>query len=139
MFVDLGMPNPVLDAMKSDAVMRAYSIVSTVFMLLLMIGLLFCSIGSLTLKPWARSGMVVICGIALAYTLIGQVVNLVWFQPKMEAVLRDAGVPQMGMMSGMAGTLISLLIYLPYPICVLYFFTRPRVKAAFDTAEARAV
>ncbi len=54
-------------------------------MMLLMLGVAFCCIRCFYLKPWARSGMVTLAWVYIAYAVAGQVVNYVWYMPKMEA------------------------------------------------------
>lgn len=140
MFIDLGVPNPAMDALKSDPFLRAYSIVGTVFMILLMLGVAFCCIGCFYLKPWARSVLVLLSWVTVAYVIAGQVVNFLWYMPKMEAALRNAGAPSNAMWaSGPIGAAIGVVLNLAYPVCVLYFFTRPQVRAAFDASETTTV
>ncbi len=42
-------------------------------------------------------------------------------------------------MSGTVGLVIGLVFNLVFPACVVYFFTRPNVKAAFATSETATV
>lgn len=141
MFIDFGVPNPAMDMFKNEPLLRAVNIISTIFFLLLMVGLLICSIASLTLKPWARSGMVVVSAVGIIYILVSQVLQLLWMGPKMEAAMQAAGAPTQGMfmMPTWIGVIVGLLIMLPYPLFVLYFFTRQHVRDAFNRAEATAV
>jgi hypothetical protein len=128
-FVNLGMPNPVIDAIKNDDALFGWTIFSTVVSWALAILELTCSIGSLSLKEWARKGLLGWAVASLAMALVGTILNFLWLFPKMNALTGPAAPgAQIGQYVGMG---VGVLLGVALPLVVLYFFTRPKVVAAF--------
>lgn len=147
-FIKMPFPNPAADALRTDPALMAWTVVGMLWTLGLAAMLLVCSIASLTLKPWARRGMVTFAILALVWIVLSLVVGLAWGNARMEAALAAVPPPpnmpqgqqiQMFKMDPALSTALNLLLSLPYPICVWYFFTRPRVVQAFDSGAAGAV
>jgi hypothetical protein len=132
-FVHIGPPNPMLDALNKDPFYIAFSLVVEmigIFKALLLIG---SSVGSLSLKPWARPGMLVYAWVAIVQVVVGAIINMAYVFPKMMAAIPASTPPalrasmQAGMIAGACGAIISII----FPICILYFFTRLHVINAF--------
>ena len=134
LFVNMGMPNPAIDQIKNNAFLFNYTVVGTALGFIMSVLLLVCSIGAITLKPWARKGLLVWAGITIVTVLIGFVVTVGYILPNMAP---PANTPQSrgaaigGMIGGIAGGLIQLIL----PVLILIFMTRPRVVAAFEDAR----
>ena len=146
LFIPQPGPNPMLDMQRS---MMVWNVANAVVGTLVSVLLLASSIGSLSLKPWARKGMLAYAGLALVLTVVGGVVTMIWIMPKMQEAQRQmlaqqsargAPAPPPGMMNiiqtaGNAGAVIGLVLALIFPLVLMYFYTRPEVKAAFGEAD----
>lgn len=135
MLVKLPQPNPVLDAFRNDPTLRAFAFFSTVTGTLISLLLLLSSLGSLALKSWGRTGMFAYAGLALGMTLAEHLTVTYVVGPEIERVMRQSGAPQppgVAWLSGWVGAVLSLLFKLWFPALILYAFTRPHVKAAFE-------
>ena len=135
MLVKLPQPNPVLDALRTDPTLRAFGFFSTLTGTLISLLLLLSSLGSLALKPWGRMGMFAYAGLALAMTVAEHLVATYVVGPEIERVMRQSGTPMppgTAWMSGWIGTTLVLLLKVWYPALILYLFTRPHVKSAFE-------
>ena len=139
MFLPQSGPNPMLDMQKD---MMAWNVISTVIGLAISLLLLAASIGSLSLKPWARKGMLAYAAAAVVMTLVSGVATMVWILPKMQEaqkqmIAQQGGGAPAGMMNimqtaGTAGAVIGIIVALAYPLILWYFYTREDVKAAFE-------
>lgn len=135
MLFKLPQPNPILDAFRNDPTLRAFAFFSTLTGTLISLLLLLSSMGSLALKPWGRTGMFAYAGLALAMTLAEHLAVTYVVGPEIERVMRQSGMPHppgVAWMSGWVGVTIGLLLKLWFPALILYSFTRPHVKAAFQ-------
>jgi hypothetical protein len=142
LFIPQPGPNPVLDMQRS---MMVWNVANAMVGTLVSVLLLASAIGSLSLKPWARKGMLAYAGLALVLTVVGGVVTMVWIMPKMQEAQRQmlaqqsargAPAPPPGMMNvmqtaGNAFGVIAIVLALIFPLVLMYFYTRPEVKAAF--------
>jgi hypothetical protein len=128
-FINFGMPNPIIDAIKQDQALFAWTIFSTVVQWGFSILLLTCSIASLGLKDWARKGMIGWAVASIAMTLVGTILHVLWLHPKMSQLVGAQGPgAQIG---GYIGLAFGILFGFGVPLVVLYFYTRPHVVAAF--------
>ena len=134
-FVQVGPPNPVIEATRADPAWFGYTIGSTALGWVISVILLAGSIGSLMLKEWARKAMLAYAWVAIVMTPISFLVNLFWLGPKMKAAMVNQPGAALGQAIGMFAPFIALIL----PICILYFLTRPHVKAAFAEADANLV
>ena len=135
LFMPMPAPNPIIDAIRDDPLVRNFMIFSTLTGTLISLLLLMSSLGSLALRPWARGGMFGYAALALLMTAVTLVVNGLLVAPKMQAVIRQSGMPEppgSKIMSGPAGVAIGILIGLWYPVLILVFYNRRHVKAAFE-------
>jgi hypothetical protein len=135
LLIKLPQPNPVFDLFQNDPALRNFLIGNAVTGTLLSLLLLMSSLGSLRLKPWARTGMLAYAFLAILMTLVGQAVGLFIIGPQVEQVMRQSGMPQppgAAIMSGWRGAAVGLAIGLWYPALILVFYTRARAKEAFE-------
>lgn len=132
MYVPIGPPNPALTTLYSDTIYRVVMGVSIPLGLAATVWLVWCAIGSLRLKPWARRGMLIYAWFGLIHTILGGVFNLAYTFPKMmAAVPAGSGPAHAGAIGGLIGGTCGAFLGLIYPACVLYFFTRTNVCNAF--------
>ena len=134
LMIKLPQPNPVMDVFRNDPAIRMFTIGATVTGTLLSILLLISSLGSLTLKPWARTGIIAYASLAVVMTFLGQAVGYFLVGPAVESAMRGSGLPQppgMAWMGPGVSLAIGLVLGLWYPTLILFYFTRPRAKEAF--------
>ena len=135
-FVQMGPPNPVIDAVKSDPVLFGWMVVAMAIHIPLSIVLLAGSIGALNLKLWARKALLFWSVAAIVMNVIGMIVNLTLMFPKLSAIQgqnpRSAAAVTGGIAGGIGGFIFGMIV----PILMLYFMTRPQVKQAFEMAAS---
>ena len=140
-FIPQPAPNPAVEMQKD---MMAFNLANAAVGTAVSVLLLAASIGCLSLKPWARKGMLTYAGLALALTVVGAIITFVWMMPKIQEMQRQmmaqqsaGGTPPPPQMmsivqsAGTIGAVLGTVGALIYPTCLLYFFTRPNVKSAF--------
>jgi hypothetical protein len=135
LLITLPQPNPVMDVFRNDPAIRMFTIGATATGTLLSILLLISSLGSLTLKPWARAGMMAYACLAVVMTFLSQAVGYFLIGPAVESAMRQSGLPQppgMGWMGPGVNLAIGLVIGLWYPVLIVIYFTRARAKEAFE-------
>jgi hypothetical protein len=129
-FVPMPAGNPVMDRMKADQALFIWTMASTSVGWFLSIVLLVCGIGALALKEWSRQGLIGWSILTLVVDLAVMIFNWVWVMPRMNKIL--AGQPNPGGNIGMiAGIAVGVVFSVALPIVLIYFMTRPAVKAAF--------
>ena len=131
--------NPMVDLQRD---MMAWNVINTVVGLAISVVLLAGSIGSLSLKPWARSAMISYAGLAVVMTLVNLVVTLIWIVPAMKQMQaqmpQQQGAPNMGAImqtAGAVGAFVGAAVALIYPVLLWYFYNRPEIKAAFGGGQ----
>ena len=138
-FIPQPTPNPVVDMQKE---MMGFNLANTAVGTAVSVLLLASSIGCLSLKPWARKGMLAYAGLAIVLTVVGGIITAVWVMPRMfeaqQQAMAQAGgggpPPQFTnavQSASKVGAVVGGLVALVYPSCLLYFFTRPNVRSAF--------
>jgi hypothetical protein len=135
LMVKMPQPNPVMDLFRNDPTLRAFTIGNAATGTLLSLLLLLSSLGSLALKPWARTGMLAYASLAVVMTVIGQFVGLLVIGPEIQRVMRQSGMPQppmMAWMSGWVGVALGFVIGLWYPVLIFAYYLRRTVREAFD-------
>lgn len=144
-------PNPVMDGIRNDPTLFGFMMVTMGIGLVLAILLLAGGIGALSLKPSARSMLIWYSVLYLVTGILGLLLNILWINPRMEQVVNQSFQlnPQLnnpGMRAGIRystyGGMCFGLLLLIWPVVVLYFMSRPHVKAAFgvkgeDSATAK--
>ena len=147
LFMPQPVPNPAVQMQKD---MMAFNVGNAAIGTLVSALLLASSIGCLSLKPWARKGMLTYAGLAIVLTIAGGIITMVWMLPKIQEMQRQmmtqssgrgapAPPPQMMSMiqsASTVGAVIAIVISLIFPACLIYFFTRPNVKSAFGDPTA---
>ena len=137
-FIPQPTPNPAVEMQKE---MMGFNLTNAAVGTAVSVLLLASSIGCLSLKPWARKGMLAYAGLAIVLTIAGGIITWVWVMPKMfeaqqRAMAQAGGAPPPQFMNvmrsaGTVGAVVGGLVALVYPSCLLYFFTRPNVRSAF--------
>jgi hypothetical protein len=133
-------------AFRPTAAQNAWNLINSVVNFLLSGMLLAGSIGSLMLARWARLLMIIYAMAAIAMALVMLVMNFAVVLPAMEDVFRQTAVPRnasfdpasFGRMIMIITTLLTFLVMMIYPICVLVFYRRPNVVAAFEGAQTQS-
>lgn len=135
------MPNPVMDAMRADSLLIGIMVGSLIVSLLTSVMLLWGGIGALSLKPSARKVLVAYAILAIATTIIGLSLTLTVTGSRSEAAFQKgmknmpaaqaATMQKTYVISYYSGIGVSI-IYLTWPLLVLYFMNRPHVKSAFE-------
>lgn len=131
-FIQLGPPNPVIDAVKNDQVLFGWMIISLPIHFVLSIVLLPGSIGALSLKVWARKALMFWSIASLVMVVMGLTFNVLLMFPKLQQIQaqnpnRPGAAAATGMTAGIGGAIVGMLV----PILMLYYMTRPHVKQAF--------
>jgi hypothetical protein len=124
--------------------MMTWNVINTVVGTAISALLLAAAIGSLSLKPWARKGMLAYAAAAVVMNVAGLVVSLIWVVPMMQEVQQQmiqqqAGrggppPPQMAAImqaAGKVGAVLGFVFTMIFPVLLGYFYTRPHVVAAF--------
>jgi hypothetical protein len=138
MVIDFGVPNPQLDAVKQDPLLKAWYWFGIIQMLFFGIWLLVASVGAIAMKRWGRSAMVLYAIVQTTLAVAGWVGNFVLFRPRMAAALQGMGTPTPPVWQEAIGWAIGAAM-LTYLISVWIAFTRPHILDAYDAAEAAAV
>jgi hypothetical protein len=122
---------PMQEALYANNLYVGWYYGSTVVGFLLSILLLAAAISALSLKPWARRGLIWYAWLAICLGAIGVVVALVTMLPLAQQQPADPAAAW-GLWGGLIGGVCGGIIGLIYPVFVLIFMTRPHVVAAFE-------
>lgn len=134
-------PNPMMDAIRDDPVLRNTMIVSMIVSTLIGGLELACGIGALKLKPWARTGLIWYAILNIATTLVSVVLNVLVTNPRMQPLVQKAlqtnsqlNTPYMqsAMRIGKYAGYGSAVLVVIWSAVVLRYMNRPDVKAAFE-------
>lgn len=128
-------PNPVMDAIRKDPVLLTFHIAALMIGLVLGVLLLTGGIISLSLKPPGRKMLLAYAWGYIAWTIPSTVLTVLVVTPRtLSYVPNFMGNPQMRQFmrwSSYGGAFMSLL-FIIWPVLILYFMTRPHVKTAFE-------
>ena len=128
-----GPPNPMMDKVNKDPGYLLGTGISLAVGVPLLVIMLASAIGGLSLKPWARVGMLIYAIGTILNGLVSTVFTVVYVIPLMLSALPQADpATQAGATAGAYGGACGGLIGLIYPVCILWFYTRPHVKDAFN-------
>jgi uncharacterized BrkB/YihY/UPF0761 family membrane protein len=126
-----GQPNPAVDVVKENGTLLTTMITLFVLGLVLSVILLAGSILSMKCRAVGRQLMLTYVWFGLVQTAIGIAINYFIVYPAMLPRMRPQLPPSLD--GFMYGTLIAAgLLGAIYPLCVLYYFTRPHVRAALS-------
>jgi hypothetical protein len=133
---------PQLPAMSHNVVV--ISVFQTFINSILSLVMLICCIAALSLKPFARKVMIPASVVTLVWAVALVVITVGWINPEGQRVMsgmnQRAGAvsPEIQKISQLVGVILSTLFIAAVPVCVLIFWTRLHVKAAFGDPEAMA-
>jgi len=132
LFVQMGPPNPVLDAMKKNAIVWNYTIIGTIIGWLMAGAMLAGCIAALNLKGWGRRMMVYIAALQIVTSIVGLIVTHMYMRP-MLATMGESPDPaiRMGATFGLIMAYVGTALGMIYPIVVLFLMNKASVKAAF--------
>lgn len=136
--IQIGPPNPVIQMTRNDPVLWNWTLAACVVGTLLAVLLLAGSVGILGLRRWARSTLLLWAVLAALMGVASAVVEFGFKIPKLMALQNGSNDPALrsAVPSGIAAAVVAVPIAFALPVCVLYFLTRPKVKAAFDSPTA---
>lgn len=124
--------NPVMKIIRDNPAYAGWLKISIPFGILACVALLACGIGLLMMQRWARILAIGYSIYAVVFGLIGVVINfLLLFLPLMQEASRQPGPEAAGAIGGAIGGTFGGCFGLIYPVVLLIFMTRPRIKAAF--------
>jgi hypothetical protein len=95
-----------------------FLLITSCFGAILSLILIVCGVGLLRARSWGRTGSVVYAAIQILYTLASTGVSLTMVENDVTFIFSAVGA--------MCGVLFSMI----YPICILFFLTRPSVVEA---------
>ncbi len=117
----------------------AYWVVMAVLGELSALALIAAGIGLLQLRPWARILSIAYGIFSIIVGVVGMFVNAVFvFGPALSGA-RSGGPEAAGSLVGVAAGSIGGIVGLVYPVLLLVFMTRPRIRDAFHHQEAPPV
>jgi hypothetical protein len=83
-------------------------------------------------REWARKLSIGYAIYALVMWVVGNVFTFIFFvRPLLDQAAQQRGPEAAGAMGGLFGAAIGALLGPIYPVLLLIFMTRPKVKAAF--------
>lgn len=134
-------PNPVADAISRDHVLFTLGLVQSTLSLILAIISLWAGIGLLRLQPSARVWLIRYAVVFAVVIVAGFVVAITVTRQRMDNAMNQAyaanptlNTPQVKTIrqySTYGGYCFSI-VYLIWPISILFYLNQPHVKAAFD-------
>jgi hypothetical protein len=136
-------PNPILDAVQKDPVIFSFLLGSLLINLILSVMLLVAGIGALSLKPSSRLWMLRYAVIHIVVTALSLLLGLPFIHARNQALMQrtlaanpQLNTPQMKMalQYSTVGGYCFAVVFLIWPLLILYYMNRPHVKAAFDPA-----
>lgn len=128
-----GPPDPMTAKLHADTAYRVGIGLSVVVGLPLAVLLAASAIGSLWLARWARVGMLVHAVGTIVTAIASTIFTVGYVVPLMTSGVQLAGPQRAGFIFGAyGGGICGGLFTLIYPVCVLIFYTRPKVIDAFN-------
>jgi hypothetical protein len=132
--------NPVVRIIRENPGYAAWMKLSLPLGLAATAALLTAGIGLLRMKPWARKLAIGYAIYALAFGLLGTVVNYLFLmRPMLEEASRKQGPEAAAAIGGAIGGTIGGCFGMIYPILLLIFMTRPNLVAAFNPPDVPPV
>jgi hypothetical protein len=130
------MRNPVMEQMRAIPQYDFWLKLTIPLGILSSIVLLVAGIGLLRLRSWGRLLSILYGWYAIIFGVVGIGWNYLFLmRPMMEQARQQGGPEAMGAMGGAIGGTVGGCLGLIYPVLLLIFMTRPRVKAAFQARE----
>jgi hypothetical protein len=138
-------PNPAMDAMRKDPVLLSVTVGAMVVNLLLSLVELLSGVSALKLRPGGRKGLVTFAWLDIGVIVLSTVLNLAVFGARTDKMIADVvrqnpNNPALAQAMAMGKTvgMVTPVIMVIWPSILLYFMTRPHVKAAFAQAGGEA-
>jgi len=128
------------DPLRGHSGVRTIETVLSVLGLILAVVQLAGGIGSLKLAPWARQGLIVYAISVIILTLVDFAIRVMYLMPAVQPAPPrnvNAQAYRMGFTFGFWGALILELVLLIWPILILYFMSKPDIKAAYEGSSQR--
>jgi hypothetical protein len=133
MFMPSQPNNPAFQLIHNNVAFRMWMIVSAVVGMVAAAVLVAAGIGLLKMKPWARKVSIVYGIYTIVTCVVGMIVNWVFMFGPMLGEARDKGGPEaIGAIGGMVGGMMGMCFGLAYPILLIIFMTRPKIRAAME-------
>jgi hypothetical protein len=132
--VKMPVENPVIEAMKNDSFIRGWMVIGVATEWLISLLLVLSSVGSLRLRDWGRQGMLAYAPLKLLITIVGQVIGILAINPTLAPAMKQAAAqqPSAFQMSPTTSIVLVILWSVWLPLWILWTYTRPAVKAAFQ-------
>ena len=135
LFLPIRTGSPILRMMNEQPVFRAWMIVEAALGIVAAIVLLVAGIGLLRLRPWARIVSIGYGVYAILNGLLGMVTNYIFILMPMAGEMRSGSAEALGAFAGLIGGLVGGCLGLVYPVLLIIFMNRPRIRAAFATEQ----
>lgn len=125
-------------ALQENEAMQRYSNLGMIAGFILVPLLFAGSIGSLMLKAWGRTAMLIYAVVSILNTLVSTAMYLMVVNPSIQEVMKQYTDEQSQQIANMTALFMSIalgcgvLIGLIYPIATLIVMSNPRVKQAFE-------
>jgi hypothetical protein len=124
--------NPVVNIMRNSPAYAAWLKLSLPLGAAAIVALVAAGIGLLMMKSWARKLSIGYAIYAIVFGILGLVINFIFLMlPMLEEASRRQGPEAAGAIGGAIGGTVGGCFGIIYPILLLIFMTRPKVKAAF--------
>lgn len=122
--------NPVVQIIQDNAFYRYWMIGSVGMGVIASVVLLVAGIGLLRMQNWGRLVSFGYSVYAILAGLAGMVVTMAVLVPALKSQGSNNPAAMAGLIGGVAGGMIGGCIALVYPILLLIFLNRPKVRAA---------
>src|SRR4051812_13634636 len=106
-----GGANPYTAALRDNHALLAWTIGSSAVGLVVTGLLLASSVGLLSLRPWARRGMIGWAVAAIVMGITGMIANWLWVHPMLEQVQRQQNVPEAVLMVSRVTSMCSGVVF----------------------------
>ncbi len=130
------------DPFRGHPGVRTVSTAITVLALVLAITQLAGGIGSLKLAPWARQALIFYAIGIIIVSVVNFAVQVMYLMPVVQRAPPpnvNAQAYRVGFAFGFWGVLVFGLVLLIWPILILYFMSKPDIKAAYEGSSQRSM
>jgi len=129
----MGQQNPGAEAILNNPALLTWSVVNPTLTFFFSLLLIAAGIGLLGLRPWARTASLVWGVYGALKAVASAVIGVLLVFPAMSEMMRqNSGQFGAAFQGGMVfGVVAAAIIGLVYPVCILYFMTRPSFIEAF--------
>lgn len=114
-----------------------WGIISALVGTLIAVGLLTAAIAFLRMAWWGLRGMVIYAVVALGWQMVKIGVTVAWLIPYQNQQMGMTGPSAPRMMFSHVSTFLWIAVLSAFPIVVLVFCSRPRVREVFGTDVVR--